>query len=140
MHLLAEVADATLGSWVNVAIVLTGLVGNVVAIWVATRPRPAIHEAYATKAELAAQEGRQNASLRALESRHATESALLHKRISSLRDDLTESGEERAERILAAVAELSRTVKADVSGAHNRITSAEREISRLDERTAPHRG
>lgn len=112
------------GTWILVAFaVLTGL-STLLQIVAFFRPKPANHEVYATKAEL-----------EKLEQRIATETRQMHGRISGLRDDLTKAGDERAERILHAVADLSKAVKADIGGVHNRLTSAEREISRVDERT-----
>lgn len=123
---LAEVTDTVLGSWVNVAILAGGFVANLVTIWAVTRPKPALHETYATKTEL-----------REVKEDAAEEMQLLHERLSGLRKDLATAGDARADKILQAVGDLSKTVREDIGGVHKRITAAERDITRVDERTKP---
>lgn len=113
-----------IGNWMIVAFALLTGVSTLLQVVAFFRPKPPLHETYATKAELDK-----------LDARHAGETARLHGRISGLRDELTKSGDERAERILRAVGDLSRTVREDLGGVHARITAAERDISRVDERT-----
>lgn len=130
MFLLAAAPDSTaatasdIGNWVLVLFALLTGVSTLLQVVSFFRPKPALHETYATKAEL-----------EKMEARHTQENLRLHGRISGLRDDLTKAGDERAERILKAVSELHSTVRTDFAGVHSRINSTERAIDRLDERT-----
>ena len=117
------------GTWILVCFALLSGVSTLLQIVGFFKPKPANHEVYATKEELREVKA---------------ETTRLHGRISGLKDDLirtaadlTKSGDERAEKILKAVGDLNRAVREDLGGVHNRITAAEREITRVDERTKP---
>lgn len=110
--LLAEVAQdhAGMGAWLTQLGAVAAIALTLLKVWDFTRAKPPLHEVYATKDEL-----------RELRERHSRETEHLHRRISGLREDLTKSGDERAEKILGAV-----------DGVNQRLARFERDIGRIE--------